>query len=108
MLLRIFSRRGLQTLALAGGALLSVGLAAPQARSSGPERGTLIVDGGGSTAPVLHRFVELAGGSNARIVAFPTGASSIRFGLENTILDPDSARDSKEWMAYEADLRRQF
>lgn len=108
MLLRIFSRRGLQTFAWVGGALLSAGLAAPQPRSSGPERGTLIIDGGGSTAPVLRRFVELAGGANARIVAFPTGASSIRFGPENTILDPDSPRDSSEWRAYVADLRRQF
>ncbi|HEV8147023.1 MAG TPA: cyanophycinase [Bryobacteraceae bacterium] len=94
--------------AMAIGALLTTALATAQPKSSGPARGTLIVDGGGGTAPIIRRFVELAGGANARIVAFPTGASSMRFGPGNIILDPDSPRDSGEWKAYEADLRRQF
>jgi len=91
-----------------GVTLLTAGLASAQPRSSGPALGTLIVDGGGATAPIVRRFVELAGGANARIVVFPTGASSIRFGAENTILDPDSQRDSTEWKSYEADLRKWF
>jgi len=41
-------------------------------------------------------------------VVFPTAASSIRFGAENTILDPDSPRDYTEWKAYEAYLRKWF
>jgi hypothetical protein len=110
MVLRIFSRQPFRAVASAFwvGAILTNGLAAAQPRSSGPARGTLIVDGGGATASILRRFVDLAGGANARIVVFPTGASSIRFGAENTILDPDSPRDSTEWKAYEAYLRKWF
>ncbi len=74
-------------------------------KSSGPARGTLIVDGGGGTKDVRAKFVELAGGANARIVALPTGASSIRFGEMNTILDPDSPRDRQEWRDYAAYLK---
>ncbi|MGH7693794.1 MAG: cyanophycinase, partial [Gemmatimonadaceae bacterium] len=74
-------------------------------KSSGPARGTLIVDGGGGTKDVRAKFVELAGGTNARVVAFPTGASSIRFGEKNIILNPDSPRDSQEWREYAAYLK---
>lgn len=74
-------------------------------KSSGPPAGTLIADGGGVTAPVVARFVKLAGGPPARIVVFPTGASAIRFGDQNTILDPDWPRDRPEWLAYESYLK---
>jgi cyanophycinase len=74
-------------------------------RSSGPERGTLIVDGGGTTALVKDRFVAMAGGKQARIVVIPTGASAMRFGAQNTVLNPDWPRDRPEWPAYEADLK---
>jgi cyanophycinase len=73
-------------------------IAAP--RSSGPSRGTLIVDGGGASEPVVRRFVELAGGQAADIVVVPTGASSIRFGDRHVILNPDWPRDRGEWKDY--------
>ncbi|HUG53684.1 MAG TPA: cyanophycinase [Vicinamibacteria bacterium] len=81
--------------------------AAPVAaqRSTGPSSGTLIVDGGGATAPTVRRFVELAGGPAGRIVVFPTGASSVRFGEANVTLDPDWARDRKEWVQYHEYLK---
>jgi cyanophycinase len=75
-------------------------------RSSGPAKGTLIVDGGGATDLVRDRFVTLAGGAKARIVVIPTGVSSLRFGEKNTILDPDWPRDRPEWLAYEAYLKQ--
>jgi cyanophycinase len=88
-------------------ALFSVGVAGAAAqKSSGPANGTLIVDGGGATREVVARFVALAGGPRARIVAFPTGASAIRFGDANTILDPDWARERPEWRAYETYLKQ--
>jgi cyanophycinase len=77
-------------------------------KSKGPAAGTLIVDGGGATGPVVARFVELAGGAKARIVVFPTGASAIRFGEKNTILDPDWPRDRSEWQTYEQYLKQWF
>jgi cyanophycinase len=81
-------------------------LAAP--KSSGPANGALIVDGGGATEPVVRRFVDLAGGRDARIVVLPTGASSIRFGPQNIIINPDWARDSVQWLQYEAYLKGLF
>jgi cyanophycinase len=63
------------------------------------------VDGGGATLPVVRRFMELAGGASARIVAFPTGASSVRFAEPPVILDPDWPRDRKEWAQYDQHLR---
>ena len=36
--------------------------------SAGPHKGTLIVDGGGTTNLVKDRFVAIAGGKSARIV----------------------------------------
>ncbi|HXD32593.1 MAG TPA: cyanophycinase [Pyrinomonadaceae bacterium] len=77
-------------------------------RSTGPVKGTLIVDGGGSTDLVKNRFVERAGGAQAHIVVIPTGASSVRFGDDKIILDPDWPRDRTEWKAYEAYLKHWF
>jgi cyanophycinase len=77
-------------------------------RSSGPSKGTLIVDGGGTTDLVKNEFLKRAGGSQAHIVVIPTGASSIRFGEQKIILDPDWPRDRSEWKAYEAYLKQWF
>jgi cyanophycinase len=74
-------------------------------RSSGPRAGTLILDGGGGTKPVIKRFVEAAGGDRARIVVMATGPSAIRFGLWNTVLNPDWPRVRPEWRQYEAYLK---
>ena len=77
-------------------------------RSSGPAKGTLIVDGGGTIDAVKNRFVLLAGGARARIVVIATAASSIRFGNDKIILDPDWPRERAEWKAYEAHLKKWF
>jgi cyanophycinase len=74
-------------------------------KSSGPDAGTLIVDGGGGTKSVVARFVETAGGENARIVVFATGPSALRFGPQNVALNPDWPRDRPEWQQYEAYLK---
>lgn len=78
------------------------------AQSSGPAGGTLVVDGGGATDVVRDRFVALAGGAAARIVVIPTAASSIRFGDDKTILDPDAPKDRPEWATYDRHLRKWF
>ncbi|MGI9075219.1 MAG: cyanophycinase [Bryobacteraceae bacterium] len=77
-------------------------------RSSGPVQGTLIVDGGGTTQPVVNEFVKLAGGPGAKIVVIPTGASSLRFGPDKVILNPDWPRSRPEWRAYEEYLQKLF
>jgi cyanophycinase len=71
---------------LAVAALLLTGLAAPAAAWAapvvkGPERGTLIIAGGGKLGPeILGRFIKLAGGPGAEIVVIPTAAGEARYG----------------------------
>lgn|SRR5436190_1528218 len=77
-------------------------------KSAGPPNGILIVDGGGATEPVVRRFVELAGGAQARIVVIATAPSAISFGEDNVILNPDWPRDRKEWSQYREYLKRWF
>jgi cyanophycinase len=77
-------------------------------KSTGPANGTLIVDGGGATSPIVRRFVELAGGPKARIVVIPTAPSALRFGDGNVILNPDWPRDSAQWRQYRDYLARWF
>lgn len=53
--------------------------AAPVVR--GPERGTLIVAGGGKLGPeIVGRFIRLAGGKAARIVVIPTAGDDAEYG----------------------------
>lgn len=87
--------------------MLSLGPVVAQ-KATGPANGTLIVDGGGATEQIVKRFVELAGGPQARIVVIATAPSSIRFGPDNVILDPDWLRERKEWGQYEEYLKRWF
>ena len=78
-------------------------------RSSGPAKGILVVDGGGTSKLVVDEFVRLAGGGQkAKIVVIPTGASSLRFGAEKTIVNLDWPRSRPEWAVYEKHLREMF
>lgn len=54
---------------------------------------------------MLAEFSRLAGGREARIVVIPTAPSSIRFGPENTILNPDDSPERPEWVKYRSFLR---
>jgi cyanophycinase len=46
-----------------------------KAQTAGPEKGWLIIDGGGEPDEVKKRFVALAGGPNAHFVLIPTALS---------------------------------
>src|SRR5262249_33064498 len=74
-------------------------------KSTGPARGVVIAGGG---EPAVRRFVELAGGRTAKIVVFVTGPSALRFGDQNTILNPDWPRDRVEWSQYKDYLKGWF
>jgi cyanophycinase len=89
-------------------AILAVGATALGQTSSGPAKGILVVDGGGTSKPVVDEFVKLAGGHEAKIVVIPTGASSLRFGAEKTILNLDWPRSRPEWLIYEKHLKEMF
>jgi cyanophycinase len=53
-------------------ALTAITFAQPP--SHGPTRGTLIITGGATQPPDFQRFIEMAGGKNARIVVIPTAS----------------------------------
>lgn len=96
----------LATRTFAFGSLLAV--TAFGQRSSGPSKGILVVDGGGTSKQVAEEFVRLAGGREAKIVVIPTGASSLRFGAEKTVLNLDWPRSRPEWPIYEKHLIELF
>jgi cyanophycinase len=87
--------------------------------SSGPPRGTLVLDGGGCEA-AQERFVSLAGGPERSFVFIPTGASALRLdGLSTGEPRPEavytppetSTRDAQteklaEWAARSLGVRR--
>jgi cyanophycinase len=47
-------------------------LHAAEVPSVGPKKGALVICGGGTTTPILRRFLELAGGKDAPLVIIPT------------------------------------
>src|SRR5262245_55204025 len=78
-------------LMLAGGAALTP--AAPIVK--GPDRGTLVVVGGGKVGPeILTRFFDLAGGKDAPVVVIPTAA-----GQDNYPADWSGLKMFKEFGA---------
>ena len=50
------------------------GIAAAQPPSHGPAKGYLLITGGATQPPDFQRFIEMAGGKNARIVVIPTAS----------------------------------
>jgi cyanophycinase len=72
----------LRIVGLAFAALMLTGLAALAAPvTRGPERGTLIIAGGGKLGPeILGRFISLAGGPSAEIVVIPTAGGEAKYG----------------------------
>jgi cyanophycinase len=69
--------------------------------SSGPPKGTLILDGGGCNA-AWERFVSLAGGPERNFVFIPTGASAVRMdGLATGEPRPDLVYRPPETSAHD-------
>ncbi|MFL5297866.1 MAG: cyanophycinase [Phenylobacterium sp.] len=61
-------------------------LGAPDVR--GPERGTLIIAGGGELGPeIVGRFITLAGGPQAHIVVIPTAGGEAKYGQDCACLN---------------------
>jgi len=50
------------------------GMALAQPPSHGPAKGYLLITGGATQPPDYRRFIEMAGGKNARIVVIPTAS----------------------------------
>ncbi len=49
----------------------------------GPEKGTLLIIGGGASAIFYEKFMELVGGANAPIVVIPTALTSDKLSAED-------------------------
>jgi cyanophycinase len=58
--------------------------------SSGPSKGTLVLDGSGCKA-ARERFVSLAGGPDANFVFIPTGASGLKFDDGFIYIPPETS-----------------
>jgi cyanophycinase len=68
--------------------LVLCAVGAARAQTVGPERGTLFIAGGGMRDPALaQRFIELAGGTDARIVVIPTAGEEADYSQEWDGLD---------------------
>ncbi len=53
-------------------------------QTSGPEKGTLVIVGGGKVGPeITDKFIELAGGKDAKIVVIPTAAGRKKYDESN-------------------------
>lgn len=72
------------------------GASTPPVPEYGPAKGTLVIVGGGSTAGtgIMEKFVELAGGRNAKFVIVPTAGGNktpsggIRIYKEDNVIAP--------------------
>jgi cyanophycinase len=74
--------------------------------SSGPTKGTLILDGGGCEA-AEERFVSLAGGPERNFVFIPTGASAVRLdGLATGEPRPDAVYRPPETSALDEQTQK--
>ena len=74
--------------------------------SSGPPKGTLILDGGGCNA-AWERFVSLAGGPERNFVYIPTGASAVRMdGLATGEPRPDLVYRPPETSAHDEQTQK--
>jgi len=76
---KVFFRIASATLILS---LISLGFAAAPA-TLGPEKGYLVIVGGGALTPeIKQRFVALAGGADANFVVIPTAGGDQQINLE--------------------------
>jgi cyanophycinase len=67
--------------ALAAAMLACTGVAQAAPVVQGPEKGTLIIAGGGKLGPeIVGRFITLAGGPGANIVVIPTAGEDATYG----------------------------
>jgi cyanophycinase len=69
------------------------------AQEIGPKSGSLVIVGGGGAGPeIIKRFVDLAGGSNAKIVYIPTagGRTDFDVAFKGRVIQPFLSQGAKE------------
>jgi cyanophycinase len=75
--------------------LAAIAGSAPAQPSHGPAKGYLLITGGATQPPDFKRFVEMAGGKNARIVVIPT--ASVTKPMEQDVLQATFCKDFKPY-----------
>lgn len=74
-----------RTLMIAFSVLVFAAVAAPAQTKVGPEKGAVMVVGGGSIGKDIYgRFIELAGGPDALIIDVPTAGGAPTYGTETS------------------------
>jgi cyanophycinase len=64
----------------------TTGSTAATATTIGPSKGTLIIVGGGGMTPdIWKRFIDLAGGADAKIIVIPTADEDANIGNDRTV-----------------------
>lgn len=76
--------------------------------SHGPKEGALVLTGGGFGTGVVKRFVELAGGTTAKIVYIPTGGTSFRLASGSMYYPSEWDNPSASSNDFQAELRKVF
>src|SRR5262249_58338176 len=75
---------------LTGLLMISIAVRLIGQTSNGPEKGVLLLSGGGMVKRVIDRFVSLAGGPDASFVYIPTASSGIKLDSGFIYIPPDS------------------
>jgi len=76
--------------------LVILGSTLASAQTSGPEKGSLVVVGGGGVTPsIIAQFIELAGGPDSPIVLIPTASGSEEFSPQSVGFDRFIAQGAK-------------
>ena len=76
--------------------------------SSGPQKGTLILTGGGFGTGIIERFVTLAGGPDADFVYIPTASSGIKLDSGFIYSPPDTDTPAANTGEFEQELCKMF
>jgi cyanophycinase len=76
--------------------------------SSGPQKGPLILTGGGFGTGIIERFVTLAGGPDADFVYIPTASSGIKLDSGFIYTPPDTDTPAANTSEFEQELCKMF
>src|SRR5262249_6408327 len=93
---------------LTGLLIISIAVRLMGQTSNGPEKGILLLTGGGMGKSVLDRFVSLAGGPDASFVYIPTASSGIKLDSGFIYIPPDSDAPAANTSEFEAELCKLF
>src|SRR5262249_46277738 len=93
---------------LTGLLMISIAVRLIGQTSNGPEKGVLLLSGGGMVKSVIYRFVSLAGGPGAGFVYISTASSGFKLDSGFFYIPPDSEDPAANTSEFEAELCKLF